>query len=159
MVGRASPFLSTALLAAVLAACSRRQPLAAGSLLPLGSSGAQEGSRLVWVIPAEQLRVCGTAAGDLRRVQRASGLPLAVVFVGGKQDWLRPYLVRERLSATIVHLAPGEFRRRLNADPRSAVYVVRGDRVRAVVPVTMQPIEGAVRRAVAEQVAPVSEGS
>lgn len=97
----------------------------------------REGRSLLWVLQPSDYLQCQSHAREIRRVQRQGGaaLPLTVVAVGGRGDWARSFIQRERLGGRVVEMTPAAYRRAFGARPRSALYVLSGSRVRASVSV------------------------
>lgn len=123
----------------VCAACGPAAPRSfqEGDAFTWGAWGNGSGAaRLVWVLqPADYLQ-CETQAREIRRAQLRAGdqAGVTILSVGGREDWLRSFVRRERLRAHVVSITQREYRRRLGRDPHSALYLVVDDTVRAVFP-------------------------
>jgi hypothetical protein len=103
-----------------------------GAEMPSDITGDRRGEiSLLWVLGAEDYLRCETHAREIRRVQAGipAGMRLRVLSVGGRDEWLRSFVRRERLNAEITSLATRDFARRFGQRPHSALYVLSGSRV------------------------------
>lgn len=95
------------------------------------------GANLLWVLQPGDYLQCQSHAREIRRVQRQTpgGMGLTVVAVGGREDWAKEFLARERIDARVVGMTPRAYKDEFRRRPRSALYVLTGARVRASVSV------------------------
>jgi hypothetical protein len=123
---------------ACVAACARPtgDALPAGTLFPAGVAASGAPVQVVWVLRPDDYLTCQTAAPGLRDLQRATGagVPLTIVYVGPHADWLREFLGRQRLQATVRRMDDEAFRRSFHRSPMPWLYLLDGGVVRSVLP-------------------------
>ena len=139
-------------------------PLAPGDTLPTSvRPGAGTGTHLVWVLHPQDYLLCESHAREVRRAQRQrrGGLvPLTMVAVGGRGDWARDFIRRERLAATVIELSPSQFRSAFGRRAASALYVARGRRVGMSISVTGRAeLEDGALSQMLDQIAEVDAGT
>ncbi len=103
----------------------------AGSLVHRG-----DGASLLWVLQPADYVHCETHARAIRLVQRRNGhqVPLTIVAVGGREEWLAEFLRRERLRGEVRSFTPQSFRSEFGRNPSSALYVLHNARVVSILP-------------------------
>ncbi len=130
--GTAARVTAALLLAALPLASCRRDPrvLPPGTGFTLGAAASARRS-LVWIVPATELRTCGSVAADLRAAQASPGgaAPLTVVYVGPHADWMAAYLRSQRLAAVLVPMGRAGYARRFGYEAVPALYLVDGRRI------------------------------
>lgn len=104
-----------------------------GERLPDGLGQAVEnGADVVWVLRPEDYLTCQTAADAIRRAQRLHGsaLEITVISVGSRPEWVRAFLVRQRIDAEVRPVPHEEFVALFGYPPAATLYLTRDGVIR-----------------------------